>query len=356
MILAPHPDDEALACGIILQRALQMGIAVRIVYITDGDNNPWPQHILEKKWRLKQSDRRRWGKLRRKEAVAALRTLGLRHDSAVFLGLPDQGMTDVLLRERDWMVTRLSRLVRDWNPTDILAPSQFDTHPDHSAVGVLSHFVRERESCPIRHWSYLVHGKSPAFFESAIPLPQSDAERAIKRGAIRCHRTQTRLSRRRFLGYAARPERLGRDEGKGAPADGAIRSITRDGPTVRIVLRLKMKPWYAPGHRLLLIGRDPGGNSCSLRIPIPARSGHVEVTDLADGECRGLARYAGHAFAGEMTVPTNSLFSFETLFVKLDRSSWFFDEAGWLEVPAAAPLFDISVPELSRLAAAAGIR
>src|SRR3984893_3165663 len=52
MLVAPHPDDEALACSIILQRAVRAGAAVRVIYATDGDDNPWPQRVLERKWRL----------------------------------------------------------------------------------------------------------------------------------------------------------------------------------------------------------------------------------------------------------------------------------------------------------------
>ena len=77
MLIAPHPDDEALACSVILQRAVRAGAAIRIVYVTDGDDNPWPQRALERKWRLSASDRKRWGKLRRAEALAALRVLDI---------------------------------------------------------------------------------------------------------------------------------------------------------------------------------------------------------------------------------------------------------------------------------------
>jgi len=62
MLIAPHPDDEAVACGIILHRALLKGAIVRVVYITDGDNNPWPQRLLEKKWGLNAGDRKRYQK------------------------------------------------------------------------------------------------------------------------------------------------------------------------------------------------------------------------------------------------------------------------------------------------------
>ena len=41
LVLAPHPDDESLACGGIIQRALARGARVRIVFLTYGDNNEW---------------------------------------------------------------------------------------------------------------------------------------------------------------------------------------------------------------------------------------------------------------------------------------------------------------------------
>ena len=52
MMFAPHPDDESLACSVPLQQAVGAGAAIRVVYVTDGDDNPWPQRVLERKWRL----------------------------------------------------------------------------------------------------------------------------------------------------------------------------------------------------------------------------------------------------------------------------------------------------------------
>src|SRR5215469_15441345 len=97
MLIAPHPDDEALACSIILQQAVRAGAAIRVVYVTDGDNNPWPQRVLERKWRLNAADRKRWGKLRRAEALAALHVLGVNALAARFLALPDQKLTTILI-------------------------------------------------------------------------------------------------------------------------------------------------------------------------------------------------------------------------------------------------------------------
>ncbi|MEI6861832.1 MAG: PIG-L family deacetylase, partial [Verrucomicrobiota bacterium] len=40
-VLAPHPDDEALGTGGLIQQALARGAAVRVVLLTDGaPNNP----------------------------------------------------------------------------------------------------------------------------------------------------------------------------------------------------------------------------------------------------------------------------------------------------------------------------
>src|SRR5947207_9860693 len=117
MLFAPHPDDEALACSIILQHAVRAGAAIRVVYATDGDDNPWPQRLIERKWHLDANDRKRWGKLRRAEALNALRVLGVRTFNVRFLGLPDQGLTNLLTRDCRAALDRFSAIIRDWSPS-----------------------------------------------------------------------------------------------------------------------------------------------------------------------------------------------------------------------------------------------
>src|SRR5258708_30152144 len=141
MLRAAQPDDEALACSGFLQQAVRAGVAIRVVYVTDGDNNPWPRRVLERRWRLSASDRKRWGKLRRSEALAALRVLGIHPSDIQFLGLPDQGLTDLLLRDCNSALTRIIQVIDDWSPTDILAPSLSDIHPDHNSVAVMMRLI-----------------------------------------------------------------------------------------------------------------------------------------------------------------------------------------------------------------------
>ena len=47
------------------------------------------------------------------------------------------------------------------------------------------------------------------------------------------------------------------------------------------------------------------------------------------------AHYRGNAFAGEFRIPVDLFPSAHSLFLKLERRSLFFDEAGWIEVPPA---------------------
>src|SRR5262245_9081213 len=85
LVLAPHPDDETLATGGLLQRAIGVGGAVRVVFVTDGENNPWPQRALERRWSIGTGGRARWGARRRAETLAALGRLRVPPSSAVFL-------------------------------------------------------------------------------------------------------------------------------------------------------------------------------------------------------------------------------------------------------------------------------
>jgi len=352
LLFAPHPDDESLACSVLLQRGVRTGAAVRVVYATDGDDNPWPQRVLERKWRLNANDRRRWGGLRRAEALAALRVLGVPGSAARFLGLPDQKLTAMLTADCRSVLDRLATIIADWRPTHLLLPSISDTHPDHSSLGVMLRLIlSESFSHPMTRgqmaaWSYIVHGRSPSFFGRAETICQSGAEVAAKIRAIRCHTTQLKLSRKRFLAYARRPECLVKLATHDNPAvDGAIISIFRLPHSLRIALRLSPKAMRMSEPAVFLLGRNEAGTLRCATMRVPARSSRIETVDPASLDYIAGARYYGNAFAGQLTIPLSIFSSASPIFVKVERRSWFFDEAGWLEVPPTQPR---SLPEPQR--------
>ena len=344
MLIAPHPDDEALACSVILRKAVRAGAAIHVVYVTDGDNNPWPQRVLERRWRLSPSDRKRWGKLRRSEALAALHVLSIHPSDVQFLALPDQGLTDLLLRDGNSALTRLIQAIDDWSPTDILAPSIFDIHPDHNAVAVMMRLIfADFVTQGLSQWNYLVHGRSPAFFDRAAELSPSEVETATKRDAIRRHQTQMKLSRRRFLRYARRPERFFRVERESAVwCDGGVHSVSRTRDNLNVDLRFTADPFRTQRSKFFILGRDSLRRKRACQIRLPGCSADLEMLDCATNQSIGIARYRGHPFAGEFALPLDLFSPIHDLFVKVDRRSWFFDEAGWIEIP--------SVPSLTKAA------
>src|SRR5690606_18281549 len=107
LILAVHPDDETLGCGGLIQQAIAAGASVHVAFITNGDNNPWPQRYVENTWKISSMDRKRWGHRRQAEALDALAVLGVKKSNAIFLGLPDQGMTSLLETGADEVITLL---------------------------------------------------------------------------------------------------------------------------------------------------------------------------------------------------------------------------------------------------------
>ena len=68
---------------------------------------------------------------------------------------------------------------------------------------------------------------------------------------------------------------------------------------------------------------------------LPARSSRVEMLDSVSLDPVARAQYWGNAFAGQLTVPLSIFSSASAVFIKLERRSWFFDEAGWLEIQPA---------------------
>ena len=98
LILAPHPDDESIACAGIIQKALKAGAQVRIVYLTNGDHNEFAFIVYEKRIVMRQGEFIYMGKLRQKESIKAMKFLGLSEKDLVFLGYPDYGTFEIFCK------------------------------------------------------------------------------------------------------------------------------------------------------------------------------------------------------------------------------------------------------------------
>src|SRR5438270_1954697 len=98
VVFAPHPDDEVIGTGGVIQRAVAAGKRVRVVFSTSGDGYPRAAARLAGKQleELEPADFMRLGATRRAEAVAADALLGLAEPDLVHLGFPDGAFLSVL--------------------------------------------------------------------------------------------------------------------------------------------------------------------------------------------------------------------------------------------------------------------
>ncbi|MGH9094637.1 MAG: PIG-L deacetylase family protein [Acidimicrobiales bacterium] len=120
VVVAPHPDDEILGSGGLLQVLAQRGVGIEVGAVSDGDGAFGP---------LNRADRERLGRVRTAESERALSRLGVGSVPRARLGLADGRVaadTGVLMA---WLARRLTAR------SLCLAPWEHDGHPDHDAAG-----------------------------------------------------------------------------------------------------------------------------------------------------------------------------------------------------------------------------
>jgi LmbE family N-acetylglucosaminyl deacetylase len=277
LVFAPHPDDETLATGELIQLAVAAGAGVHVVFATDGDNNPWPQRWFERRLHIGDADRARWGARRRSEAQAALARLGVGADATRFLGWPDLGLTRKLIGE-DAAIDVLGAEVSALAPTHVAVPSLRDRHPDHGALRVMLDLALVKTRFRCVRLGYVVHGRGTDPRDWSL-APQA-ARHQRKRDALLAHESQISLSRRRLLRWAEQAESFEQAEPE-APV--AMHSASVDS-----VLRIPLLPahrFWRQHDLLLVLGGKDTLDRVRLRLPRLIRP--AATSTLAEGLCAG---------------------------------------------------------------------
>jgi LmbE family N-acetylglucosaminyl deacetylase len=290
LVVAPHPDDETLGCGLLIQQVLAEGGAVQLLLLTDGDNNPWPQRYIEHRVRISESDRQRWGARRRSEVMRAIARLGVSASALQPLGWLDMDVTRRLRDDTTASIATLRTVVSSFHPTHICFPALDDSHPDHGAAHVLCRLaLAEMNPAPMQ-LAYPVHGGGEAY---PIQIDATPEQQQRKSQALEEHQSQLALSGGRMRRLALSPE-------------------------------CYMWASTAPGN-LRLPWRPPTALHPWLRLLIATPTG---VTDLSWKEAP-IARDPGGSY--RLDWPSNQLQP-RPGFVKLHldwRSPWIFDHWGW---------------------------
>jgi LmbE family N-acetylglucosaminyl deacetylase len=116
LVVAPHPDDEAIGCGGMICLHRQRGDPVRVVFLTSGERGlagPSDEVVCS----IREAEAR--------EAAAVLGVTGLD-----FLRLPDLGVAEHLEEGSE----RLGDVLKVHRPDLIYLPHPEEAHPDHEAA------------------------------------------------------------------------------------------------------------------------------------------------------------------------------------------------------------------------------
>lgn len=214
LIVAPHPDDECIAAGGLIQQAIASGARVHVVYLTYGDNHELAYWALKKIPALTSAQYRSLGETRHAEAIKGTESLGLNPDDLTFLGYPDAGT--LRLWESTWqpgtsrlhtatdaravpygdalspgspynaadIVKDFESVLRSFMPTMVALPSPLDLNPDHQAGYLFATAALFDLDMSPRQYTYIVHQRhfpmpriynplaslTPPSFVASLPL------------------------------------------------------------------------------------------------------------------------------------------------------------------------------------------
>ncbi len=187
IVLAPHPDDEVLACGGLLSAMASREEDVRLISVTDGEGSHpgsalWPQSVLRA--------------VRRKESERAVTRLGLDVSRLAWQRL---AMADGQVAEQAESLIAL--LSESLDSTDILLSTwRHDGHCDHEAVGHCAAQAAAKTGAtlleiPVWAWHWAKPNDPRIPWARARKLALSEDQLARKSQAIEAHVSQLQADR-----------------------------------------------------------------------------------------------------------------------------------------------------------------
>lgn len=173
LIVAPHPDDEAIAAYGLLMALRARGAEVRVLVVSDGGAS----HPESLRWPVP-----RLVPERRRETRRAMATLRIPPSRIRFLDLPDGRLGE----DAGQLRRRCHRAMMQMPTPDLMIlPVADDDHADHRAVAAALAPFRAPLRLGYRVWPL---GPDP---RSRLAVPLGARAAAMKRRVVRSYRTQS---------------------------------------------------------------------------------------------------------------------------------------------------------------------
>lgn len=180
VIVAPHPDDEILACGGLIAAHAAQGGRVLIVAVTDGEASHGESPSFS---RLELAE------IRRSERLLGLRHLGMSHPEVMALALKDGQVRP----QSDILLDRLMSLLQ---PGDVVVSTwENDGHPDHDATGYMVKLASAATGCtylaaPVWMWHWATPGDVRVPWRRLRGMPLSAEDVSRKQAGLAAHQSQ----------------------------------------------------------------------------------------------------------------------------------------------------------------------
>jgi LmbE family N-acetylglucosaminyl deacetylase len=202
VIVAPHPDDEVLGCGGIMQLLAAAGRPLQLISVTDGSAS----HPGSQRWPVE-----RLSVVRPQESAEALRRLGLPMHSLKWLR---GGFTDTQVAAQE---NGLSDFIASYlHASDVVFTTwREDGHSDHEAVGRASVEAARRvgaacHELPVWTWHWATPEDASVPWDRACKILLSPTHIARKRHAAHAFASQLEGDRDVGLGPVLAPYVLDR--------------------------------------------------------------------------------------------------------------------------------------------------
>ncbi|MGC8880713.1 MAG: PIG-L deacetylase family protein [Minisyncoccia bacterium] len=191
LIISPHIDDEVISSAGLIQKALSKGAQVKIVYLTNGDNNYLSVIFKNRNFKQTPNDFIALGEKRMSEAKESMAVLKVSSDNLIFLGYPDGGLKNLLkenflipythkalqfnynpykgtykqgqLYKGINLYNDLKEIIESFKPTIIIFPHPRDLNLDHQASYYFTLSALEENTRGMTLFAYLVHYKNYPF-------------------------------------------------------------------------------------------------------------------------------------------------------------------------------------------------
>ena len=182
VIIAPHPDDEVLGCGGLLQLLAAAGRPLQLISVTDGSAS----HPGSERWPVE-----RLSVIRPQESAEALRRLGVPMHRLKWLR---GGFSDTQVAAEEQALSEF--IERHLRPDDVVFTTwSEDGHCDHEAVGRASAEAAQRvgatcHELPVWTWHWATPEDAVVPWQRARKILLSPAQVARKRHAVHAFASQ----------------------------------------------------------------------------------------------------------------------------------------------------------------------